>query len=361
MTAPSYALVVAGWVAGTILLWRVRTPPASSGSGLAATVSVVIPARNEERNLPRLLASLAAQVEPPLEVLVVDDDSDDRTPALARAGGVGVVESGPVPDGWLGKPWACQRGVDAASGERLLFLDADTWMAPDGIARLVAAQIDLAPAGLLSVQPFHQVERAYEQLSAVCNVVPVLASGMAAPGDPRPSVAFGPCLVTGADALAASGGFAAVRGEIVEDAALARAYRAAGRPVRCLGGGATVAFRMYPDGVGSLVEGWTKNLSGGAMRVAPPALIGAVLWVTAGLSVSLEAVTDPAPAVLAAYLAIAVQLWWMLRRLGSFHWLTAALFPLPLLAFVALFLRSMLLRLARRPVAWRGRRIATRP
>jgi 4,4'-diaponeurosporenoate glycosyltransferase len=360
VTTSSYVLVSVGWLAGTVLLWRVRTPPATSGTGSAAAVTVVIPARDEEHNLPRLLESLEAQTEPPAEVVVVDDGSMDRTAAVARDAGVRVIEAGAPPAGWLGKPWACHQGVDAASGERLLFIDADTWLAPDGIARLVAAHDDLAPDGLLSVQPFHRVERAYEHLSAVCNVVSVLASGMAAPGTPRPSVAFGPCLLVRADALSAAGGFRAVRGEIVEDAALASAFRRVGRPVRCLGGGSTVSFRMYPEGVGSLVDGWTKNLSGGAARVAPLALLGAVLWVTAGLSVTVDAVTEPTGAVLVAWVAVAAQLWWALRRLGSFHWLTAVLFPIPLLAFVALFFRSLVLRLTHRPVSWRGRRIATR-
>ena len=265
MTTAAITVVVVGWLAGAVLLWRVRTPRATTVSGLAASVSVVIPARNEEHNLPRLLASLQAQTEPPLEVLVVDDDSVDRTAAVARAAGCVVVESGSPPPGWLGKPWACHQGAAVARGERLLFLDADTWLAPDGVARLAAAH-QLAPDGLLSVQPFHAVERPYEQLSAVGNVVSVLASGMAGPA-PRPSVAFGPCLLVRADVLAAVGGFETVRSEIVEDAALARAFRAAGRPVTCLGGGATVAFRMYPEGLSALVAGWTRSLAGGAGRV----------------------------------------------------------------------------------------------
>lgn len=359
MTPTSLVLVAAGWLAGTLLLWRLRTPPPTAARGLAGRVSVVIPARDEARNLPRLLASLAAQTEPPLEVLVVDDASTDATAAVARAGGARVLSvdaSGP-PAGWLGKPWACRTGAVDATGDRLLFLDADTWLAPDGVARLADAHEHLAADGLLSVQPFHEVHRPYEQLSAVCNVVPVLASGLAAPGAPAPSVAFGPCLVTTLGALAAAGGFEAVRGEVVEDAALARAYRRAGRPVHGLGGGGTVRFRMYPDGPGSLVEGWTKNLSGGATRVALLPLVGAALWVTAGLSVALDAVTEPTGVVAVAWVALAGQLWWMLRRLGSFHWLTAALFPIPLLAFVALFARSALLRASRRPVTWRGRRI----
>jgi 4,4'-diaponeurosporenoate glycosyltransferase len=359
MNDTSLALIALGLAAGTVLLWRLPRVPLVTSPGLVGSVTVVVPARDEERSLPRLLASLAAQHEPPLEVLVVDDGSTDGTATMARAAGVRVIDAPPPPPGWLGKPWACHHGARAASGERLVFLDADTWLSPDGLGRLVAAHQDAVPGGLLSVQPHHVVRRPYEQLSAVCNTVPVLASGMAAVRPARSApMAFGPCLVTRAADLAAAGGFATVAGEVVEDAALARAYGRAGRPVRCLAGGDAVGFRMYPDGWRSLVEGWTKNLSGGAAQSAWLPLLGAVAWVTAGLTI----VVHPAPtAVFAAvYGAFAAQLWWMLRRLGAFHPLTAVLFPIPLLAFTLLFVRSMAVRVLRRPVRWRGRAIDVR-
>jgi len=359
VTVTSLVLITLGLAAGSVLLWRLPVVPPTTSTGLVGSMTIVIPARDEERSLPRLLASLAAQHEHPLEVLVVDDGSTDGTATVARAAGVRVVDAPPPPAGWLGKPWACHLGAAAASGERLLFLDADTWLAPDGLGRLVAAHEDAVPSGLLSVQPHHVVERPYEQLSAVCNTVPVLASGMAAVRPGRSArMAFGPCLVTRATDLAAVGGFAAVAGEVVEDAALARTYGHAGRSVRCLAGGDAVGFRMYPDGWRSLVEGWTKNLSGGAALSAWPPLLGAVAWVTAGLAI----VVNPAPTAVfaAAYGAFAAQLWWMLRRLGAFHPLTAVLFPIPLLAFTFLFVRSLAARVLHRPVRWRGRAVDLR-
>jgi glycosyltransferase involved in cell wall biosynthesis len=362
VSASTVTLLVGGWLAGLVLLWRVRTPPpVGDGAALAATVSVVVPARDEAHNLPRLLASLQAQQPAPLEVIVVDDGSLDATAEVAAAHGATVVATEPLPPGWAGKPWATAAGVARARGERLLLLDADTWLSPDGVARLVAAHGSQAPDGLLSVQPFHVAERPYEQLSAVPNVVSVLASGTAALRPARsPGVAFGPCLLTTRAALAAVGGFEAVAGESIEDIALARAYERAGRRVRCLGGGAVVRFRMYPEGLRSLVEGWSKNLSGGARRARPLPLLGAVLWVCGAVSAAIEGLTWSTPWAAVAYSAVAGQLAWMLRRLGSFRWWAAVLFPIPLLAFLVLFARSLVLRVVRRRVTWRGRTIDVR-
>lgn len=351
------AVVVAGWLAGTVLLWRLRTLVERHDPAGAGSISVVIPARDEERNLPRLLASLDAQRTPPLEVLVVDDSSSDATAAVASAAGATVVTA-PAPDpGWLGKPWACHLGAQRAVGDRILFLDADTWLAPDALERLGAAHHHEVPTGLLSVQPFHEVRRPHEHLSAFANVVPLMASGTCAPRPHAATVAFGPCLLTRATDLLAVGGFSVVRGDTLEDVGLARAYRAAGRPVHCFGGGATVRFRMYPDGLRPLVEGWTKNLAGGAVRTPLLPTLGAVAWVAACATVALAAVTDPTPVVAGAWAAVAAQLWWMLRRVGSFRPWAAILFPVPLVAFVVLFVRSIVARSIRRQVVWRGRTI----
>ena len=76
-----------------------------------------------------------------------------------------------LPEGWAGKPWACWQGAQQAGGDLLLFLDADTWLEPDGLERLV--QEYLAQGGLLSVQPFHRVRQLYEELSAFFNIVQI--------------------------------------------------------------------------------------------------------------------------------------------------------------------------------------------
>ncbi len=331
-------------------------------------MSVVIPARNEADTLPHLLSSLAAQHDPPGEVIVVDDDSVDATAAVALTWDARIVRAGPLPPGWAGKPWACWTGAQHSVGSTLVFLDADTKLAHDGLVRLVAAHAAHASEGLLSVQPFHDVQRAYEQLSAFPNAVSMMGAGVFAVGGTRMrrAMAFGPCLVTRRASYAAVGGHAAVRSRIVEDIHLARAYARAGRPVRCLTGGTAVAFRMYPDGPRQLIEGWTKNLADGS-RLAPPlAALGAAAWVSACAAATVGSTTVAIAAAtgrpaewwwLGAAALVSTQLAWMLRRVGNFRAWTWILFPIPLAAFLALFAWSAFLHFTRRPKRWRGRRI----
>ena len=102
----------------------------------APLVSVIVPARNERRNIERCVASLLASHYPALEVIVVDDHSTDGTGDLARAIGAGdsrlrVIDAPALPSDWFGKQWACATGRRWRDGELLLFTDADTRHAPD--------------------------------------------------------------------------------------------------------------------------------------------------------------------------------------------------------------------------------------
>lgn len=362
-----WALAVAGWWAGTMLLWRLpdlagREASANMGAQ-ARTVTVVVPARNEERSLPALLESLAAQATV-LDVLVVNDASTDRTAEVARAGGARVLEPPPPPPGWLGKPWALQAGVAASSGELLVLLDADVTLARGALERLLAVHDAEAPDGLLSVQPHHVVERPYEHLALLPNAVPLMASGIARLGRRRAApdvVAFGPCLVTTRAALDAVGGLSVAAGEIVDDIALARAYRAHRRPVRCCTGGSLVRFRMYPDGPRSLVQGFTKNLAAGAVAAPVVPAVGAALWVTTLVGsvgmIASAALEGRGLVAVGLWAAVAGQVRWVAGRVGTFRWWAAALYPVPVVAFVGLFAVALVHQVTGTPVVWRGRRI----
>lgn len=367
MSATRLALELLRWGTGVWLLWAVpRCRPVPAGAAGAGAVAVVVPARDEEATLPLLLASLAGQQPRPDEVVVVDDGSADATAAVAAGAGATVVGAGPLPQGWTGKARACWTGAGATTAPTLVFLDADTELEPGGLARVVGEHAERG--GLVSVQPFHVMRRPYERLSAFFNVVAMMGVDAFSPLRRRlaPSGAFGPCLVTSRDDYEAVGGHRAVRAEVVEDVALAARYRAAGRPVTCLGGRGTVRFRMYPGGPGQLVEGWSKNFAAGAGAARPLTLALVTVWLSGCISsawylaAAFAGAGSPSlPAAAALYAAYALQLAWLLARAGRFGLATAAAYPVPLAFFLAVFARSLVLTNVRGRVMWRGRAVPT--
>ena len=363
LTVAVVALVAAAWSLG-----RMRRLVSGQPQVDAANVSIIIPARNEAVNLPCLLTSLAASTARPGEVIVVDDGSTDDTAAIAASFGATVVSAPPPPTGWVGKTWACHLGAEQAQQPVLLFLDADTWLAPDGLAAIVAQH--QRSKGLLSVQPYHRVQRAYKRLSAVFNLVSLMGSGAFGLRIVHPvRVAFGPCLMTSAADYGHVGGHEAVHNQVVEDMALAARFADADLPVTCLLGGDLVAFRMYPLGIRSLVQGWTKNIAVGATRAPVATVLPAVIWVVAVSAVSaafIEGLVSwaaggdlPATAAI-GWSVVTIQISIMLRRVGSFGVATAILFPVPVVFFIAVFLRSTVATALRRPVEWRGRAVLAR-
>ena len=336
------------------MLWRLPRPAASTGDDDLTGTSVVVPARDEAENLRRLLPSLGASG---VEVIVVDDQSSDGTADVARAHAARVVATDGPPEGWSGKAWACATGAEVATGDVLVFLDADVVVEPGGLARVVGEQ--RRRGGMVSVLPWHDVPRPHEQLSAMFNLVaPMAVDSFGVLGGHRKARgAFGPCLAVDRADYERSGGHGAanVRGAVLDDVELARAVQAAGADEPLFGGrGSGVRFRMYPSGVGPLLEGWTKNFAGGATATHPVTLLLIVVWMSGLIAAPFE----PGPFGL-VYAAYAVQLLVLLWRVGGYSPVTALLFPIPVAFFVAVFLRSLVRTFVRREVRWRGRTLRT--
>lgn len=361
-------MVVVQWCIGFALCWRVVRLVAGTPQQERA-VSVIVPARNEALVLPELLGRLQAQTCPPHELIVVDDHSSDGTAACAQEFGVTVIAGAPLPVGWTGKAWACAQGAERATGDVLVFLDADTEPEPQLLEWLVARQEQCG--GLISVQPYHRTGRVVEKLSAFFNLIAVMATGL---GSINPRAkrtgAFGACLATSAADYEQAGGHEAARASVLEDVALANAYASAGLPVDTTTGRKSIAFRMYPMGVRQMVEGWGKNFASGAGTTPPVRFVFVFAWVTACVSLSIGAVVAIVQAVAdgaapgwfyaAAYGAFALQLFFMLRQVGTFGAGTALLFPVFVFAFLLVFVWSSINTLVRREVQWKGRAISTR-
>jgi glycosyltransferase involved in cell wall biosynthesis len=226
-------------------------------------VSIIIPARNEEVCLGDCLTSLVTQTGVAFEIIVVDDGSTDRTRAIAESfAGVRVIAPGPLPAGWTGKSNAVVAGAKEARGKWLLFTDADTVHLPGSLARALAEAKENR-AELLSYSPEQIVVTFAEKV-----VMPVIFAELASQYPPEKVrdqssgvvAANGQYILVRRDAYESVGGHAAVADRILEDVALARAFRAAGCKVHFRYGAGAVRTRMYRNW-NELREGWTKNLA----------------------------------------------------------------------------------------------------
>lgn len=332
-----------------------------------ATVSIIVPARNEEKNLPRLLKSIQHQVVQPNEVIVVNDQSEDKTAEIGEKFGHRVITASEPPQGWVGKPWACWLGADAALYDILIFLDADTYLEPNAVSVLLSSFLE--KEGLLTVQPYHEVRKNYERLSAFFNIITMAGLNAFTPLQQRikPSGAFGPFMMCRKDQYYAIGGHKIAKNSMLESFPLGKAFADAGYDVRCYGGKGTISYRMYPEGFSSLVEGFSKAFASGAHAISVLVLIMLVCWIFGGFSLTRHLIQSIITGNLSDIITWAavdvlyvVQIHWMLFRIGRFGIRTAALFQIPLLFFALIFLLSIIKTLFFRKIRWKGRVLATK-
>jgi 4,4'-diaponeurosporenoate glycosyltransferase len=358
-------LVLIFWFFGFIFFWKVYYPRSTQTlDETSSKISIIIPARNEEKNLDHLFRSIKDKTLEAYEIIVVDDHSEDLTAEIGRKAGCIVISSKNLPEGWTGKPWACWQGAHKATGDIFVFLDADTFLESDGLSRIVSTYLETD--GLLSIQPFHRMEKAYERLSAIFNIaIMVGVNSFTLWGSrQKPSGAFGPCMVCSREDYFAVGGHEKVRGEILESISFGKEFLKAGREVRCYGGKGTINFRMYPEGLRSLIEGFGKGFGIGANAMSLVGLFMMVSWITGGVAVTrhlMELVFSPDPVSLGVWMILDIfyilQIHWMIRRIGNFGFLTALFFQIPLFFFIVLFFSSLLRIFVIRRVTWKGREI----
>lgn len=278
---PAAQAATAAVLAGRLARGRHRRPPLTAGAAHpVADVTVVVPARDEQDRLAPCLVGLAGQ-----DVLVVDDRSTDGTAALAASLGARVLPGAPLPEGWRGKTWALQQGLEAATGEWVVFLDADTRPAPGLVPAVVAAAEGF---DVLSVGPRFRCEGVAERLlhPAMAVTLPLRFGPADVPGwQPRPgrAMANGQCVVVRREPFLRTGGWARVRDHLTEDVALARDVRRHGGTVGFVDGADVLEVRMY----GSAAEtwrGWGRSLMA-PDATTPAAQVGdvALLWLAMAL------------------------------------------------------------------------------
>ncbi len=369
----------APWIALVIyMVIRVRVPRPLVAVGAfgsdAPLVSVIVPARNEERSIRDCVRSICASDYPAFEVIVVDDRSEDRTAEVARAVApdrarrVVVVEGAELPDRWFGKPWACTQGAAEARGDLLLFTDADTVHEPPLMAMAVAG-LEEDDADALTVMGRQLMETFWERLVQPQIVIPMLLrfSNMGRPCEPRGwrgAIANGQYLLFRRSVYEELGGHDAVKNEVVEDQRLAQILCRSGKKLAVREGATVFATRMYRS-LAELIEGWSKNMATGARQSIRPwartpvmcvsLLSGVTLWIVPPV-LALLGVAGFVPfgwGVWAACITGASAVFWAAstRQLQAPPWY-GLLYPLGAVVGAYIFVRSWA-RGSR--IEWKGR------
>lgn len=366
-------LISLGALALTVANLRLYQPPPKQDDAVGRTVSICIPARDEEANIEQCVRSLLASTHRQIEVLVYDDQSSDATPEIlaklaAEDDRVRVVESVPLPDGWNGKQHACWRCAQQATGDLFLFTDADVRFEPGAIAGTLAAWQVLdnrdAELGLISSFP-RQIVRSPAELLVVPMIFFILfsylpMSRMRSTTDPSTSAACGQFILVSRACYDAFGGHAAFKDTMHDGVKMPREARRAGYRSDLFDGTALASVRMYHDFT-STWRGFAKNAYEGLGSVGLLSfltvmhVIGHLLpWVAAvALLVSGKAASLAMVLALACIGSHLAQRLLLASRL-KLPALTALVHPLGVLAMTLVQWDSYRLhRMGRR--SWRGR------
>jgi chlorobactene glucosyltransferase len=371
---PLYQVVLLLVAAGAVLVYQGFAillayrmtrldPPPPDGLPATGRVSAIIAARNEELDLGACLDSLLQQDYPDLEILVVDGGSTDGTRDVARARGprVRLIEEPPLPDGWVGKNWACHVGAQAATGTYLLFTDADVRYHPTAV-RATVRWAEREGAALATLAPRFEAVGFWEKVVLPFYAQMVLTyfrTPRVNLAHSRAAMANGQFMMLRRTAYDRVGGHAAIRSAVLEDVRLAQEFRAAGLPMRVAWAPELLTTRMYRDRH-EMFEGLLKNIHGTRFSVGRQlgflAGVIALFWLPLlllplGWFVGSLALTA-AGAFL--YLALFAKHAGFARglRLDPVYGL---LFPLAVGFYVVLLTTSMARGIARRPIAWKGR------
>jgi glycosyl transferase family 2 len=354
--ALALALLPAGL--GALNLWLLpRLPAAGDAPPRSALVSILIPARNEAANIGACLRAALASAGTAVEVLVMDDGSEDGTGDIvarvaAEDGRVRPLSAPALPPGWTGKVHACARLAEAARGTHLLFIDADVRLAPAAAAAM-AAHAARHRIAMVSGVPRQAIGSLGEALTVPAINLLLLGylpgGGRASTRQPGLAAACGQLVLCDRAAYEAVGGHGAVRGTLHDGLALARLFRARGHRTEVVDGAPLATCRMY-RGFGEAWAGFLKNAREGmatplGLPVWTVLLAGAHLWPWALLP------AWPAALALALVFALRAAVTW---RAGE-PWWTVPLHPATILVALAIQWTALVRAAFGRPAGWKGR------
>lgn len=354
---------------GNLIFMGPRLPEAPEPGGDWPFVSIIVPARNEEKGIRAGVTSFCSQDYPAFEVIVVDDGSTDDTPKILaelkrQFGNLTVLQGNEPPEGWLGKPNALETGRKKATGDWLLFVDADVIHAPDILRRAMALALQ-EQAGMVFLGPHFDSGQVLE-----ANIISHLyfiatAAGptfLATRSKSRLFAAGGGTFnMVRKDALEACGAFESIRDAVADDVRLGFAVKAAGFRLVTAWAGYSVRVRMY-EGSRATIEGFTKNIYPALRRLSWLGIIPVVIGFFGNIMPYIGLAAAPFTGGIRpqVYVTLGVMHAIMTVIKISFHqpWHIIFLSPVRELAWWWIILRSGL-AYRRSGIVWRGRQYST--
>lgn len=349
----------------------VAWPRGRSSGRFQGRVSALIPARNEEATIESCVRALYASEHPLHEVVVCNDHSTDRTGEILEAlqaefATLKVIASRPLPEGWVGKPHACAQLAAAASGDRFVYVDADTVVTPSGVARLMSL-FAVLKANLVTAVPQQVTGGFFERL-----VLPLLhvtyTSWLPMPlvwlsSDSRFLAANGQVLAVDRATYEAIGGFEAVSRDIVDDMAFCRLAKEGGHRVVFADGHHIARCRMY-ESPRQVWEGFSKNIyegiGGHPLALAMIIALYVMTYVASYVMLLLGLLGHDAlvlPGAVGVGLNLALRVGLALRH--RHPWVSVLLHPFGVLSLLAIAVNSFVWTRTGQ-LRWRGRTYAAR-
>lgn len=228
-------------------------------------VSVIVPTRNEAYRIEKCIHSLKAQTYPQLEILIVDDSSDNTVEIIKSIVGNDprfmFIKQEKLPEGWIGKSHAMQQGSTQAKGDLLLFIDADTYHNPVLIERAVEYVLD-HQIDLLSLVPHHVLVSFWENIiqPIPLGILPAISPlAKVNKPDSKVVVAFGPFMMIRRSVFDKVGGYETIKNSIADDASMAKLVKSSGYKIGLINAQTMMHIRMY-ENYKEIWEGWSKNI-----------------------------------------------------------------------------------------------------
>lgn len=345
-------------------------------------ISVCIPARNEEDVLERLLQSVCTQDYQNYEIIVLDDNSSDRTPEIISEykalypEKLKDINGEPMPKKWLGKPWACHQLSESAAGELLLFLDADTRLYPGFLSR-IAEEFSEKDLDMITVWPEQELTGIWQQTVlplvyyALVTMLPAdylhrdprwMPSFLAKKFRPAFAAACGQCIAFTREAYDNIEGHTAVKNAVVEDVELAKIAKNNSLKIRMYTGIGSISCSMYSSAK-EMFNGFRKNFLAGFNNSLPlfisAALLHLIVFVLPFYAIIHAWITIDRPLFFMAASSVALILLHRLILAVWFKWnpIYALTHPIGVLWFQILGLIKIGDHLTGKKVSWKGRKV----